>query len=56
MKRIQGRGNLLVTEYIISYKEQSSFVISIMEFQDCKVVHERNISRKLLTHRLDGAI
>jgi hypothetical protein len=40
VKRILGHSNLWVTEYIITYKQQSSFVVSIMEFRDCEVVHE----------------
>ena len=40
VKRIVGRGDVWVTEYIITYKQQVSFVVSIMEFRDGKVVHE----------------
>lgn len=40
VKRILGHGSLWITEYMISYKQQSSFVVSIMEFRIYKVVHE----------------
>jgi hypothetical protein len=40
VKRILGRGNLWITEYVIVYQGQSAFTVSIMEFRDGKVVHE----------------
>ena len=40
VKRIIGNGNLWITEYTINYKEQTAFTISIMEFNNGKVVHE----------------
>jgi hypothetical protein len=40
VKRILGQGNLWITEYTIVYQERSSFTVSIMEFQDGKVIHE----------------
>jgi hypothetical protein len=40
VKRIQGKGNLWVTEYTILYKEQQAFTVSIMEFRGVRVVHE----------------
>lgn len=40
VRRIQGEGNLWVTEYSITYRGQSAFTVSIMEFRDGKVVHE----------------
>jgi len=40
VKRILGRGDLWITEYIIIYSQLTSFVVSIMEFQNGKVVHE----------------
>lgn len=40
VKRIQGRGNLWITEYTIAYKGRSVCVVSIMEFLNGKVVHE----------------
>lgn len=40
IRRITGKGNLWITEYIISYKDALSYTISIMEFRNNKVVHE----------------
>lgn len=40
VKRIQGRGSLWITEYTIAYKGRSTYVVSIMEFLNGKVVHE----------------
>jgi hypothetical protein len=40
IRRIQGSGNLWITEYAITYKANTSYVVSIMEFADGKVVHE----------------
>lgn len=40
VRRIQGEGNLWITEYSIVYHGQSAFTVSIMEFRDGKVVHE----------------
>ncbi|GJH25489.1 nuclear transport factor 2 family protein [Caballeronia novacaledonica] len=40
VKRIQGEGNLWITEYMISYQGQAAFTVSIMEFRDGKVIHE----------------
>lgn len=40
IRRIQGEGNLWVTEYTIAYKGQSAYTVSIMEFRDGKVIHE----------------
>ncbi|WP_144140289.1 nuclear transport factor 2 family protein [Paraburkholderia sp. BCC1884] len=40
VKRIQGQGNLWVTEYAINYHGQVAYTVSIMEFRDGKVVHE----------------
>ena len=38
--RILGSGNLWITEYTITYQDRQSFTVSIMEFQNGKVVHE----------------
>jgi hypothetical protein len=38
--RLQGRGDLWVTEYEIRYTTGPVYVVSIMEFQDGKVAHE----------------
>ncbi|MEX3984590.1 nuclear transport factor 2 family protein [Paraburkholderia sp. EG287A] len=40
VRRMQGEGNLWVTEYTIVYQGRSAFTVSIMEFRDGKVVHE----------------
>jgi ketosteroid isomerase-like protein len=41
VRRIVGKGNLWVTEYIITYQGKPAFAVSIMEFNDNgKVVHE----------------
>jgi hypothetical protein len=38
--RILGSGNLWITEYTITYQDRQAFTVSIMEFQESKVVHE----------------
>ena len=40
VRRIQGEGNLWVTEYSITYQGRAAYTVSIMEFRDGKVVHE----------------
>jgi ketosteroid isomerase-like protein len=40
VRRIQGNGDLWITEYTITYQGQAACVVSIMEFRDGKVVHE----------------
>jgi ketosteroid isomerase-like protein len=40
VRRIQGEGNLWITEYTITYKGRAACVVSIMEFCNGKVVHE----------------
>jgi hypothetical protein len=40
VRRIQGSGNLWVTEYTITYRARAACVVSIMEFSEDKVVHE----------------
>jgi hypothetical protein len=40
VKRIQGNAQLWITEYTIRYTDQASYVVSIMEFDNGKVVHE----------------
>ncbi|HVE06310.1 MAG TPA: nuclear transport factor 2 family protein [Paraburkholderia sp.] len=40
IRRIQGNGDLWITEYTITYNGQPSCVVSIMEFCDGKVLHE----------------
>jgi hypothetical protein len=40
VRRIQGEGNLWVTEYAIHYQGRAAYTVSIMEFRNGKVVHE----------------
>jgi ketosteroid isomerase-like protein len=40
VRRIQGEGNLWVTEYSIAYTGRAAYTVSIMEFRNGKVVHE----------------
>jgi ketosteroid isomerase-like protein len=40
VKRILGKGDLWITEYMISYEGRSAYTVSIMEFRNDKVVHE----------------
>jgi ketosteroid isomerase-like protein len=40
VRRIQGEGNLWITEYDITYNGRVAYTVSIMEFRDGKVVHE----------------
>jgi hypothetical protein len=40
VRRIQGNGNLWITEYTITYQGRAACVVSIMEFANGKVVHE----------------
>ena len=40
IRRITGAGALWVTEYIITYDGKATHTVSIMEFQDGKVVRE----------------
>jgi hypothetical protein len=40
ISRMIGNGNLWVTEYTITYKDQMAYTVSIMEFSGVKVVHE----------------
>ena len=40
VKRITGQGNIWITEYTINYQGQSAYTVSIMEFNNGKVVHE----------------
>jgi hypothetical protein len=37
---VLGRGDLWITEVIITYQGKPSFTVSIMEFRDGKVMHE----------------
>jgi SnoaL-like domain len=40
VRRIEGEGNLWVSEYLINYGDKIAFTVSIMEFRDGKVSHE----------------
>ncbi|WP_118178411.1 nuclear transport factor 2 family protein [Paraburkholderia phosphatilytica] len=40
VRRMQGEGNLWVTEYTILYEGRAAHTVSIMKFHDGKVVHE----------------
>ncbi|WP_322083901.1 nuclear transport factor 2 family protein [Burkholderia sp. BCC1972] len=40
VRRIQGEGNLWVTEYSITYSGRPTCTVSIMAFRNGKVVHE----------------
>lgn len=40
VRRIQGEGDLWITEYTITYNGRAACTISVMEFQNGKVVHE----------------
>ena len=40
VRRILGKDNLWITEYTITYQEGPAYTVSIMEFQNGKVVHE----------------
>jgi hypothetical protein len=40
LRRIVGKGNLWITEYVIIYEGKRAYTVSIMEFRDGKVSHE----------------
>jgi len=40
VRRMIGAGDLWVTEFMLSYDGKPSYVVSIMEFRDGRVVHE----------------
>ncbi len=40
VRRILGRADLWITEYVITYQGKPVYTVSIMEFCDDKVVHE----------------
>jgi len=44
VRRMIGSGDLWVTEFVLSYDGIPSYTVSIMEFRDGLVAHERNIS------------
>jgi hypothetical protein len=40
VRRMLGKDDLWITEYMITYQGQQAFTVSIMEFSNGKVVHE----------------
>ncbi|HEX7921948.1 MAG TPA: nuclear transport factor 2 family protein [Bradyrhizobium sp.] len=40
IRRMIGGGDLWVTEYVLTYDDKPSYVVSIMEFRDGLVAHE----------------
>ncbi len=40
VRRILGRGDLWITEYILTYDGKPSYTVSIMEFRDDKIARE----------------
>ena len=40
VRRITGGGDLWITEYVLTYDDVPSYVVSIMEFRDGLVAHE----------------
>lgn len=40
VSRMLGKGDLWITEYLITYQGRPAFTVSIMEFRNAKVVHE----------------
>jgi hypothetical protein len=40
VRRMTGSGDLWVTEFVLSYDNVPSYVVSIMEFRDGQVAHE----------------
>jgi len=40
VRRMVGRDDLWITEYVITYQGRPAYTVSIMEFHDGKVVHE----------------
>jgi len=63
IERMIGGGDLWITEYILTYDDRPSYVVSIMEFRDGLVAHETQYfadrfdpspSRAHLVGRIDG--
>jgi hypothetical protein len=55
VRRIVGRGDLWVTEYILTYDGKPSYTVSIMEFRARKLRGKRSISR-IHSRRPRGAL
>jgi hypothetical protein len=65
VRRIIGRGNLWITEFVLTYDGAPSYVVSIMEFRDGLVAHETQYfaqpfepgaSRAHLVERIVGVV
>lgn len=63
IRRMIGSGDLWVTEFILTYDDRPSYVVSIMEFRDGLVAHETQYfadrfdpgpSRAHLVEHIDG--
>ena len=55
VRRILGKGDLWITEYIITYQGRPTYTVSIMEFRDGKVMHETQYFADPLRLRTGGA-
>jgi ketosteroid isomerase-like protein len=64
VRRMIGRGDLWVTEFVLSYDGKPAYTVSIMEFRDGLVAHETQYfvdpfepgpSRAYLVERMDEA-
>src|SRR6201996_2207308 len=40
VRRMIGSGDLWVTEFVLSYDDRPSYVVSVMEFREGRVAHE----------------
>ncbi|MHC2338385.1 nuclear transport factor 2 family protein [Bradyrhizobium sp. USDA 4454] len=63
IRRMIGGGDVWITQYILTYDDRPSYVVSIMEFRDGQVIHETQYfadrfdpapSRAHLVERIDG--
>jgi SnoaL-like domain len=64
VRRMIGSGDLWITEYILTYDDVPSYVVSIMEFREGRVAHETqyfadrfdpSTSRSHLVERVSGS-
>jgi hypothetical protein len=64
VRRMIGSGDLWITEYILTYDDVPSYVVSIMEFREGRVAHETqyfadrfdpSTSRSHLVERMSGS-
>ena len=46
VRRILGKGDLWITEYTITYQGRLAYTVSIMEFRNGKVVHDKSASHR----------